>query len=413
MKTGKKDWGLKEKIVFTLIMVLVYRIGVAIPIPFVNSEMLKEFINGQSSDSIVNSFIVMGGAFSQLGILSLGVMPYITASIIMQLMKVVVPKIDEMYKSDTDREKITQWTRYLTVLFALIQAGGVVLAAPSLLGFPVFTSDATIVTVIGIFTIVVGALISMRIGEEITLRGIGNGTSLLIFASILVNFPQFVKNSYDINGLYSAILFVILLLAILALVVFVEKSEYRIPVTYTKSSNKNIAKTSSLPIKVSLVGVLPVIFASSIIMVPTILRQFFPNKEWVISVSDFFAFGEAPFIIAFVVLTILLSYFSIDVVFDADKTAKDIRVQGGFVNGIRPGKDTEKYLTSIAYKMTTLGAVYLSIISLISFIVFPLLGASGNHFTATSIIIVSTVVVTFVATIDAERSKESVSSVLL
>lgn len=408
-----KTWGLKEKILFTLAMVLVYRIGVAIPIPFIDAATIKQFFDTQSSDSIVNSFMALGGAFKQLGILSLGVMPYITASIIMQLLKVVVPKINEMYKSDTDRQTITQWTRYLTILFALMQAGGIILAAPTLLGFNVFVSDSPIVLVIGTFTIVIGALISMRIGEEITLRGVGNGVSLLIFASILVNIPQLINTSYEINGIFSAAILVAVLLAILALVVFVEKSEYRVPVTYTKSSNKNIAKTSTLPIKVALVGVLPVIFASSVIMVPSILRQFFPTTDWIITISDFFAYESIPFVVAFVVLNILLAFFAIEIVFDADKTAKDIRIQGGFVDGVRPGKATEKYLSTIAYRMTAIGAIYLSLISVISFVVFPLLGASGNHFTATSIIIVSTVVVTFVATIDAERSKEKVSPIIL
>lgn len=412
-KNRKKDWGLKEKIIFVIAMLLIYRIGVSVPIPFINAESFENFVSNPSINNLLFATTMMGGSLTQLGVLSLGVMPYITASIIMQLLKVIVPKINEMYKSDADRKKITQWTRYLAIPLALTQSIGLVIGAPSLMGFEVFVTDSIFAMIIAIFTMVVGSVLAMRIGEEITLRGIGNGVSLVIFTSILVTLPGLIIQTYNSQGTEMAVLFGGLLILVLGFILFVEKSELRVPIVYTKSSH-NVSRStqaSVLPIKVAIAGVLPVIFASTLAMLPTLVSQFY-IRDWVVLVASYMTYGSLPFMSVFIVLTVFFTFFSLKLVFDVDRISTELRSQGGFIDGYRPGDETKQRLTTLGKRMAVLDAIYLSIISAGTFIALPLLGITNNTFAATSIIILGTVVTTFMAAVDSERFKGKHESML-
>lgn len=412
-KNRKKDWGLKEKIIFVIAMLLIYRIGVSVPIPFINAESFENFVSNPSINNLLFATTMMGGSLTQLGVLSLGVMPYITASIIMQLLKVIVPKINEMYKSDADRKKITQWTRYLAIPLALTQSIGLVIGAPSLMGFEVFVTDSIFAMIIAIFTMVVGSVLAMRIGEEITLRGIGNGVSLVIFTSILVTLPGLIIQTYNSQGTEMAVLFGGLLILVLGFILFVEKSELRVPIVYTKSSH-NVSRStqaSVLPIKVAIAGVLPVIFASTLAMLPTLVSQFY-IRDWVVLVASYMTYGSLPFMTVFIVLTVFFTFFSLKLVFDVDRISTELRSQGGFIDGYRPGDETKQRLTTLGKRMAVLDAIYLSIISAGTFIALPLLGITNNTFAATSIIILGTVVTTFMAAVDSERFKGKHESML-
>lgn len=409
----RKDWGLKEKILFVIVMIVLYRIGVSIPIPFVNTEAFAEQLGKPALDTMLYATTMMGGSLTQLGLMSLGVLPYITASIIFQLLKVVSPKINEMHKNEVDRKKITQWTRYLSVVLSVTQAVGFVIGAPALMGFSVFTTSEPFAIVIGIFSMTIGAVLAMRIGEEITLRGIGNGTSLLIFTSILATIPAMIAQVYRGDGVEKTLIFLGLLILVFGFIMFVEKSEYRIPITYTKSSH-NVSRStqaSMLPVKVAIAGVLPVIFASTIVMLPSIIAQFY-KKEWVTELATTFEFGGTPFIILSLVLTVFFTFFSIKIVFDIDRITSELSSQGGFIDGQRPGRETESFLKKIGNQMGVLDAIYLSIISSGTMISMPLLGLNNNSFAATSIIILGTVVVTFIAAVDSERFKGKHESML-
>ena len=409
----RKDWGLSQKIMFVVAMVILYRIGVSIPIPFVNSEAFAEQLGKPALDTLLYATTMMGGSLSQLGMMSLGVLPFITASIIFQLLKVISPKINEMYKSDMERKKITQWTRYLAVVLSITQSVGFVVGAPALMGFSVFTTNSPWAIGMGIFTMTIGAVLAMRIGEEITLRGIGNGTSLLIFTSILATIPAMIAQTYRLEGLNTSLIFVGLLVLVFAFIMFVEKSEYRIPVTYTKSGH-NVSRStqaSMLPVKIAIAGVLPVIFASTISMLPTMVSQFY-SKDWVVDLAAKMEFGSPWFIGVSIVLTILFTFFSIKMVFDIERITTELRSQGGFIDGKRPGKETQDYLKKIGNQMGVLDAVYLSIISAGTFIAMPMLGITNNSFAATSIVILGTVVVTFLAAVDSERFKAKHESML-
>ena len=413
MANRKKDWGLKEKITFVIVMIVLYRIGVSVPIPFIDAANFESFVTTPSVNNLLYATTMMGGSLTQLGVLSLGVMPFITASIIMQLLKVVVPKIDEMYKNDADRQKLTQWTRYLTVFLAMTQSLGIVIGAPALMGFDVFVTDSIWAKVLGIFTMVIGAVLAMRIGEEITLRGIGNGTSLVIFTSILVTLPGLIIQTYNSQGVEMALAFGGLLIAALGVILWVEKSELRVPIVYTKSSH-NVSRStqaSILPIKVAIAGVLPVIFASTLTMLPTMVSQFY-TKPWMMEIANYMVYGSIPFIAVFALLTVVFTFFSIKMVFDIDRISTELRAQGGFIDGQRPGAETKKHLRTLGNRMAVLDAIYLAVISIATFIALPLLGVTNNTFAATSLVILGTVVTTFIAAVDSERFKGKHESML-
>lgn len=397
------DWGLKEKVLMTLGLLLLYRVGTMVPLPFVNAAAFRQGLQASGLDGMLVALTMVGGSFSQLGVLSLGVMPYITASIIFQLLKVVVPRIAQLQEDQSGRKQVTQWTRYLTVVLALLQGASLVVGMPSIFGFQVFTTTSPVAYAMALFALVVGSLMAMRLGEEITLRGISNGISLIIFTSILAGMPSLLSGVGQARGPLLLLALVLVLLAVLGLVVYVEKCEYRVKVIYSKSSQGTTVRGSILPIKVALAGVLPVIFASSLLAVPGILGQAV-QEPWAAGVSSTFAQGTWAYNLAFILLTIVFTFFSMALVFDVKMLTKTLREQGGFIAGKRPGEETAVYLHHTSRRVGALGAVYLTVIALVTLYLFPEVGVSGGSFGATSIIILATVVVTLLAALEAELS---------
>lgn len=403
------DWTFKEKLGFTILMLFIYRVGVMIPLPFVDPNAFEAALSTGAGSSIFAAMTMVGGSLTQLGLFSLGVMPYITASIIFQLLKVAIPKLKEMSEDPIEQKKITQWTRYLTILMALFQGAGIVVGAPQLLGVQVFTSTGPMTMILAIFTMVVGAIIVMKIGEEITMRGVSNGQSLIIFTSILASIPGLMNSSLVAKGWGGFIGFALILLLVLSVVSFVEKSEYPITIVYAKSVMRAQTNHNKLPIKVAIAGVLPVIFASAFVSIPVILEDFV-KVPWVLTLAGWFHHGEPLYVIAFALLTIGMTYFSVQLVFDVDQIARQIKEQGGFVAGKRPGRETKEFISYIAYRMAGLDAIYLVAISFVSLFLFPLVGVPEGAFGATSIIILCTVVVTLLQVIDTETSAKNIKA---
>lgn len=402
-KKDVSDWNFKNKLAFTILMLVVYRIGVMIPIPFVNSNVFKDAVDqSQIAGGLLSAAAMVGGSLTQLGVFSLGVMPYITASIIFQLLKVAVPKLQALGQTDSGKKQITQWTRYVTVFLGFTQALGVVLGAPALMGINIFTEDTVIAKIIAVLTMTAGTLIIMRMGEELTAKGIGNGMSVIIFTSILSSLPNLIYQSYLAKGILSAIALFIILALILAMVSYIEKCEYRLSIVYAKTSTRKTVNHNNLPIKLAIAGVLPVILSSVLISVPRLLEGVWDAgwiKWWNIHIGQ----GTIAYGIVFSLLTIAMTFFSVVIVFNVQEISKNIKTNGGFVTGKRPGEDTEVYLKYIANEMAGLDAIYLVLIGLVPLYLFPLVGVSEVAFGATSIIILCTVIVTILAVIDTER----------
>ena len=405
--TSPNDWTFAQKAWFTIALIVVYRIGVTIPLPFVDAGVFEGAIKtSTAAGSLVTAMTMVGSSIAQMGVFALGVMPFITASIVMQLMKVVFPKIKEMYEGDATKKIITQWTRYLAIVIAIIQGAGILIGSERMLGVDVFTTKSWVAFVIALFAMVVGSVIVMRLGEEITLKGVSNGTSLLIFTSILASLPTLMTQSYISKSWIGVIIFSAILLAVLALVAYVEKSEYKVPVVYPKTSVGAGSTRNNLPIKVAIAGVLPVIFASSLMSLP-LMASAITQWEWVKWVERYFTFGTGLYAAVFVLLTIAATFFSVPLVFDPHQIATQIRANGGTVDNKRPGTETEKFLAYVSQKMAGLDSVYLVLISLATLYLFPLSGLAGGAFGATSIIILATVAVTLFAAIKAETSTKN------
>ena len=410
MQRRDSEWSIRKKLIFMVLLLMVYRVGVAIPVPFVNPQFISDSLASMRGEGLLLAMSMVGGSFTRLGLLSLGVMPYITASIIMQLMKVVIPKVEEAYRSDSGQKKITQWTRYLALLLAAIQSVSVVLGMPLLMGGQVFTTNSATAKIIAIFSLTIGAMITMRLGEIITQKGIGNGTSLIIFTSILVGLPSLITNSSMSVGWFAAVGFVLVLAVLLAFIVYIEKTEYRVKVIYTKNSRNNRVQSNHLPIKVSIAGVLPVIFASTMVAVPQIIATIFQN-ETTAKINNLFMYGAPLYTATFLLLTVFFTFFSLILVFDTKKLSANLTSSGGFIAGKRPGEETKQYLDRKSRQLSVFGAIYLVIISVVSIYVFPIVGVRAGGFTATSVIILCTVIVTLITAIQSEKSKQNTGKI--
>jgi preprotein translocase subunit SecY len=434
---------LRRKILFTLGMVALYRLGTTIPAPhvnYVNVQMCVDGVNaadGQASlFSMLNLF--SGGALMQLSIFALGIMPYITASIIVQLLRVVVPHFEALHKEgQSGQTKLTQYTRYLTVALAVLQAttlltvartGGLFgansnAACSNVLdlvtettGFDVTTNILRMIIMVTAMT--AGTAAIMWFGELITERGIGNGMSLLIFTSICASFPQAMWSL--ISGTGGGITFVVVLLLaflVLVAVVFVEQSQRRIPVQYARrmvGRRTYGGQSTYIPIKVNQAGVIPVIFASSLLMLPMLIAQFNTPPEWVVWLQNNFVSGDSwPYMLAYFLLTIGFAYFYVYIAFNPDEVAENMRRQGGFVPGIRAGQPTADYLSHVLNRITFPGSIYLGIIALLPLIALATVGANQNFpFGGASILILVGVGLETVKQIDAQLQQRNYEGLL-
>jgi preprotein translocase subunit SecY len=374
-----KSGDLKQRILFVLAMLVVYRIGAHIPVPGIDAQVLAQFFN-QKSNSLLGLFdMFSGGALSRLTIFALGIMPYISASIIMQLLQVVSPKLEQLKKEgEAGRRKITQYTRYGTVFLAVFQAIGMSIGLESFSvgGRPVVIDAGLDFRAITVITLVTGTIFLMWLGERITERGIGNGISLIIFSGIVAGLPRAIGSTLELarTGEYTALgvlgLFV-MGLAVTYVVVWFERAQRRIPIQYAKRQvgNKIFGGQSSfLPLKINTAGVIPPIFASSLILLPATFGQFTKDVEgfeWVGDIAAMMAPGQWLYLVTFSVLVSFFCFFYTAIVFNPKDTADNLKKAGGFIPGIRPGQNTAKYIDKVLTRITVIGAIYVTLVCLL------------------------------------------------
>ncbi|HEU0172655.1 MAG TPA: preprotein translocase subunit SecY [Blastocatellia bacterium] len=365
---------LRKRVLFTLMMLVVYRTGIHIPVPGVDREALAQ-LWGQLGGMFGVLDLFSGGNLRRISIFALGIMPYITASIILQLMTSIdfmgLKKVQE--EGEVGRRKITQYTRYLTVILCLVQGIGISfwLQRQASSGGPLVPGSGIGFIFISTLTLMTGTMFIMWIGEQITERGVGNGISLLIFAGIVVNVPngvqQLLARVTDPLSAIGVIALVVVMILAIAGIVFVERATRKVPTNHTRRmvGRQMVATAAShLPLKVNIAGVIPVIFASSVLAIPQTLLTF-GNWGWLQTVNRWLGGGHPVYETLFIALIVIFAFFYVSIVFNADEVAENLRKQGAFIPGIRPGKRTGDYLNSILVRLTTVGAIYLVVVCLI------------------------------------------------
>ncbi|MGR4010745.1 preprotein translocase subunit SecY [Leucobacter sp. 1207-22] len=424
---------LRRKILFTLGIVTLFRLGSFIPAPFVDFANVQACLaageNANGLYDMINLF--SGGALLQLSIFALGIMPYITASIIVQLLRVVIPHFEALHKEgQAGQAKMTQYTRYLTIGLAVLQSTTLITVAKSgqLLGnanqaCENLVSNEWWATLIMILTMTAGTGLIMWFGELITERGIGNGMSLLIFTSIAATFPNALWVIKEQRG-WEIFFFVIAIgLVIVAAVVFVEQSQRRIPVQYAKRvvGRRTYGGSSTyIPIKVNMAGVIPVIFASAILYLPMLISQFnqpAPGedpKAWVVWIQTNLVSGDQPlYMVVFFLLIIGFTFFYVQITFNPEEVADNMKKYSGFIPGIRAGRPTAEYLNYVLTRITTAGSIYIGIIAIIPLIALSFFGANQNFpFGGASILIIVGVGLETVKQIDAQLQQRHYEGLL-
>lgn len=366
---------LKKRIFFTLAALIVYRIGTYIPLPGIDPTILREIVSQNAGGilGMVNMF--SGGALGRMTIFALAIMPYITASIIIQLMTVVSTNLANLKKEgESGRRKINQYTRYLTVFLASVQGWGIAVGLEGMIGSSgsavqdpgLFFRFTTMITLVG------GTMFLMWLGEQITARGIGNGISLIIFAGIVAELPNALTGTLELGrtgalSTFFIVLLLIIAIGLIALIAFMERAQRRILVQYPKRQVGNKmygGESSHIPLKLNTAGVIPPIFASSILLFPATLAGFNAGEgpEWVETVILYLAHGKPLYILTYVALIMFFCFFYTSVVFNPEETADTLRKNGGFILGKRPGKYTAEYLDYVLTRLTVLGAIYLSLV---------------------------------------------------
>ena len=368
---------LAKRLGWTFLLLCCYRIGVHVPIPGVDAAALAAYFKSLSGTLFDMFDMFSGGGLSNVSVFALGVMPYISASIIMQLLQVVSPDIKRMAKEEgqAGRRKITQYTRYLTVLITLVQVlfssiGLESMTSPD--GTPIVLNAGWHFRMVTMATFTAGSMLVMWLGEQITERGIGNGISLIIFCGIVVGIPRGIMQSMDLiksgsMSIFLAVIIVLLMAAVLTAIVFVERAQRRIPISYAKRQigRKMFGgQNTHLPLRVNTAGVIPPIFASSLLLFPATVGQFSTN-EYVRMVTDFFAPHGVLYNVLYVVLIFFFCYFYTAIIIDPKDMAENLKKNGGFVPGIRPGERTQEYIDTVLSRLTLSGAVYISAISLL------------------------------------------------
>jgi len=405
---------LRQRLLFLLGALLVYRIGTFIPVPGVNPEALAQLFE-QNQGSILGMFnMFSGGALKRASLFALGIMPYISASIIIQLMTSVIPKLEQLKKEgESGRRKITQYTRYGTVALATFQAIGisVALQGQSIGGSAIVVASGYGFVITATVSLVTGTMFLMWLGEQITERGIGNGISLIIFAGIVAGLPSAIGGTLELvrtgemNALAVLTLFVGAL-AVTAFVVFIERGQRRITVNYARRQQGRrmmAAQSTHLPLKLNMAGVIPPFFASSIILFPGTLGQWFGQSEnfrWLADITSKLSPGEPVYVICYALAIIFFCFFYTALVFNAKETADNLKRSGAFIPGIRPGEQTARYIDNVMTRLTAVGAIYITAVCLLP--EFLIVGWNVPfYFGGTSLLIVVVVVMDFMAQIQA------------
>src|SRR5215207_4798579 len=369
---------LRKRVLFTLGLLAVYRIGSKIPTPGINAEALAQLMQSASSGVFGLYDMFSGQNLSQMTIFALGIMPYISASIILQLLTVVWPYLERLSKEgELGRRKITQYTRYGTIVLSVVQALGIAIFLERNTdiagGLPLVYSTGWGFRLMTVLTLTTGTAFVMWLGEQITERGIGNGMSLIIYAGIVVGLPSAVFMTLDQMrtgqiGPLTVVVLVVVMAAVIAAIVFVERGHRRVTVQYAKrvvGRRQYGGSSTHIPLKVNTGGVIPVIFASSILAFPATLGQMFPAGGWGQAVSDQLAMGMPLHNLLYVGLIIFFAYFYTAIIFNPDDVAENMRKYGGFIPGIRPGKRTAEYIDTILSRVTLVGALYLCVVALL------------------------------------------------
>ncbi len=416
---------LRQRLLFLLGALVIFRVGTFIPVPGIDPVAMAQLFD-QQRGTILDMFnMFSGGALERLSIFALGIMPYISASIIMQLMSVVVPYLEQMKKEgNSGRRKITQYTRYLTVVLCSFQSIGVSIALQNQM-----VSGASVVVTPGmgfvftsVVTLVTGTMFLMWLGEQVTERGIGNGISMIIFAGIVAGLPTAIGGTLELartGELHSMLVLVLLILAVMvtAFVVFVERGQRRITVNYAKRQQGRkmyAAQTTHLPLKLNMSGVIPPIFASSLILFPSTLGSWFsstPGMEWLGDISSMLSPGQPLYVACYAGLIIFFCFFYTALVFNSKDTADQLKKSGAFIPGIRPGKQTANYIDKVLTRLTFAGAIYITSVCLLPEFMI-LYWNVPFYFGGTSLLIIVVVVMDFMGQVQAHLMSHQYESLM-
>ena len=423
---------LRNKLLFTIFIVAIFRLGSFIPAPFVNYGNVQQCLQATQSTSglyeLVNLF--SGGALLQLSVFALGIMPYITASIITQLLRVVIPRFEALYKEgQSGQAQLTQYTRYLTIALGILQSTTLIAVARqgALFGASctsqILTDTSPMAIILMVLTMTAGTGLIMWMGELLTERGVGNGMSLLIFTSIAATFPASLIAIAETKSIETLLVVIGVGVLIVGLVILVEQSQRRIPVQYAKrvvGRREYGGQSTYIPIKVNMAGVVPVIFASSLLYLPALIAQFNqPDangkvQDWVTWVSNHLTQGDNPLYMSLYFLLIFgFTYFYVAITFNPEEVSDNMKNYGGFVPGIRAGRPTTEFLEYVLSRVTFAGAIYLGLIAMVPLVAFTLVGANQNFpFGGTSILIIVGVGLETVKQINAQMQQRNYEGLL-
>ncbi|NVN43850.1 preprotein translocase subunit SecY [Asaia siamensis] len=398
---------LKKRIWFTLGALIIYRLGTYIPVPGVDATVLGQLLQ-QNQGGIIGMFdMFSGGSLGRMAVFALNIMPYISASIIVQLLSTALPSLEALKKEgEQGRKKLNAYTRYLTVLIALFQAYGLAVGLEHMAtrtGTLAVVSPGPFFILSSVITLVGGTMFLMWLGEQITSRGVGNGISLIIFAGIVANLPHALSSLFQLGytgalSPFFVLLFLVLAGATIAFIVFMEQAQRRVVIQYPKrqvGSRMFGGDSSHMPLKVNTAGVIPPIFASSVLLIPVTISGFMNGKNvpgWVNTLGQEFGQGQPLYMVFYAVMILFFSYFYAAVTFNPEETAENLRKQGGFVPGIRPGSNTARYFDRILSRLTTIGALYLVAVCLLPQILISRYNVPF-YFGGTSLIIIVSVTI--------------------
>jgi len=404
---------LTKKILITLGFLFAYRVLAYIPTPGVDMDVIKNFFDQNTNNALGMANMFSGNALRRLSIISLGIMPYITASIVMELLSATFPALKQMKQERDGMQKYMQIIRYFTIFITVVQAIGVSMGLQSMTGSngqSAVMIDTTTFIVLATFSMLTGTMLLMWIGEQITQKGVGNGISLIIFAGIVSGIPAAISNTISsVNAGTMSFLVVLaiaaIILATVAIIIYVELGERRIPISYSRKTimqNQNKRVMNYIPVRVNLSGVIPPIFASAVLMFPLTLLQASTNP-YVTKIADILAPGGIVYNIVMFLLVVFFAFFYASIAFNAKDIADNLKRQGGFIPGVRPGEHTREFLNDVASKLTVWGAIYLGLISTLPFIFINSMGAAF-YFGGTSVLIIVQVALDTMRKIEAQRT---------
>ena len=414
---------LRKKLAWTILILCMYRVGVHVPVPGIDAGALSHFFASMQGSVFALLDMFSGGGLSNVSVFALGIMPYISASIILQLLQVVSPEIKRMAKEEgqAGRRKITQYTRYLTVAITLIQGLGIAtmlegMTSPE--GAPVVMNPGWEFRLVTIATLTAGTILIMWLGEQITAKGIGNGISLIIFSGIVVGIPSALLRSYqlikagDMNVLF-AIFILIMMLAVTVGIVFVERAQRRIPIQYAKRQigrKMYGGQTTHLPLRINTAGVIPPIFAQSLLLFPATVAGF-STIDWLQQVVAWFQPTSIVYNVVFVALIFFFCFFYTAIIFEPKDIAENLKKAGGFVPGIRPGDKTREYIDNVLTRLTFWGGIYISIISVLPMLLIAQFNVPF-YFGGTSLLILVGVAIDFMGQVESHLISQQYGSLM-